>query len=55
MLTSNLQLARLVFQMSQFQSDAGHMTTVEPLLQRALQLQVGDVLFVVAMGPCSVF
>lgn len=42
MLTLNLQLARLVFQMSQFQSVAGHMTAVEPLLKRALDLEVGD-------------
>lgn len=46
MLTLNLQLARLVFQMSLFQSDAGHTTAVEPLLQRALELQVGDALLV---------
>ena len=42
MVTLNLQLARLVFQMSQFQSDAGHLTAVEPLLKRALDLQVLD-------------
>ena len=46
MLTLTLQLARLVFQMSQFQSIAGHMTAVEPLLKRALDLEVGDTLFV---------
>lgn len=33
------KLARLVFQMSQFQSVAGHMTAVEPLLKRALDLE----------------
>ena len=42
MLTFNLQVARLVFQMSQFQSVAGHMTAVEPLLKRALDLEVSD-------------
>ena len=42
MLTFNLQVARLVFQMSQFQSAAGHMTAVEPLLKRALDLEVSD-------------
>lgn len=36
------QLARLAFQMSQFQGDAGHTIAVEPLLQRALDLQVRD-------------
>lgn len=41
-LTFNLQVARLTFQMSQFQSVAGHMTAVEPLLMRALELKVGD-------------
>ena len=41
-LTFNLQVARLAFQMSQFQSVAGHMTAVEPLLMRALELKVGD-------------
>ncbi|KAL9984671.1 hypothetical protein ACROYT_G006994 [Oculina patagonica] len=33
------KLARLAFQISQFQGDAGHTTAVEPLLQRALDLQ----------------
>lgn len=41
-LTFNLQVARLAFQMSQFQSVAGQMTAVEPLLMRALELKVGD-------------
>jgi len=41
-LTFNLQVARLAFEMSQFQSVAGHMTAVEPLLMRALGLKVGD-------------
>lgn len=41
-LTFNLQVAPLAFQMSQFQSVAGQMTAVEPLLMRALELKVGD-------------
>jgi len=41
-LTFNLQVARLAFEMSQFQSVAGHLTAVEPLLMRALGLKVGD-------------
>ena len=47
MVTLNLQLAGLVFQMSQFQGDAGHMTAVEPLLKRALDLEVLDDSFLV--------
>ena len=51
MVTLNLQLARLVFQMSQFQSVAGHMTAVEPLLKRALDLEVRDSFLV---GICCI-
>lgn len=38
-ITAVKKLAKLAFQISVYQGDAGHMTAVEPLLQRALYLQ----------------